>query len=101
MRNQLWLRMAVYLNYISYRYLSISSFVSLRKYAGQKLNNMVWLRMAGEFMSIYFDGYGYLANVSFLDCREQARFSVKRGYVCQDKLSISSAAMILLYILFY
>ena len=71
MRSQLWVRMAGYRNYvtyagrklnnklrmegyrkyISYRYVFISSFVSLTKYAGQNLNTLVWLRMAGEFIS--------------------------------------------------
>ena len=68
LRSQLWLRMTEYLKYISSRYVLISSFVSLKKYAGQKLNNLMWLRMAGEFMSIYFCGYSYLANVSSLAC---------------------------------
>ena len=44
--SQLWLRMAIYLNVF------ISYFVSLTKYAGLKLNNLIWLRIAGEFMSI-------------------------------------------------
>ena len=33
----------LYIIYISF----ISSFVSLTKYAGQKLNNLTWLRMVG------------------------------------------------------
>ena len=41
MSSQVWLRMAVYLNYISYRYVFISSFVSLKNYAGQKLDNLM------------------------------------------------------------
>ena len=45
------LRMAGYRKYISYRYIFISSFVSLTKYAGQNLKILVWLRMAGEFIS--------------------------------------------------
>ena len=46
--------MAKYRKYISYRYVFISSLVSLTKYAGRKLNSLMWLRMAGEFMSTYF-----------------------------------------------
>ena len=65
--SQIWLRMAGYLNYISSTYVFISSFVSLTKYAGQNLNNLMWLRMSGEFISAYFLGYGYLANFSYLD----------------------------------
>ena len=53
---QQWLRMAGYLNYISSRYVFISYFVSLKNYAGRKLNNLMWLRMVGEFMSIYTFG---------------------------------------------
>ena len=52
-------------------------------------------------MPIFFFGYGYLDNVSFLDCREQARVSVKRGYVWREKSFISSKVMNLDYILFY
>ena len=52
--NQLWLRIAGYLNYLSSTYVFISSFVSLKKYAGRKMNTMMWLRMAGKFMSTYF-----------------------------------------------
>ena len=81
MSSQLWLHMAGYLNYISSRYVSISYFVSLKNYAGQKLNNLMWLSMAGEFMSIYFLGYIYLANVSSIDCGYQARVSVKLEYL--------------------
>ena len=29
----------------------------------------MWVIMTGEFMSIHFYGYGYLSNVSFLDCQ--------------------------------
>ena len=50
--SQLWIHMAGYLKYISSRYVFISSFVSLTNYVGQKLNNMMWLRIAGEFMPI-------------------------------------------------
>ena len=32
-------------------------FVSLTKYAGRKLNTMMWLRMTGEFISIYLFKY--------------------------------------------
>ena len=67
MISQLWLRMAGYLNYISFRYVFITSFVSLTKYAGRKLNNLMWLRMAGEFISTYIHAYVYLANVSSID----------------------------------
>ena len=55
--------MAGYQKYISYRYVFISSFVSLTKYTGRKLNTLMWLRMAGEFMSTYIHAYGYLDNV--------------------------------------
>ena len=65
--NQLWLRIAGYLNYSSSTYVLISSFVSLTKYAGRKLKTVMWLRMAGKFMSTYFNAYGYLANVSSID----------------------------------
>ena len=44
---QLWIRMARYLNYISSRYIFISSLASLTKSVGRKLNNLMWLRMAG------------------------------------------------------
>ena len=67
--NQLWLRIPGYLNYLSSTYVFISSFVSLTKYAGRKLKIVMWLRMAGKFMSTYFFAYGYLANVSSIDCR--------------------------------
>ena len=67
LNNLMWLRMAGYRKYISYRYVFISFFVSLKKYAGRKLNTLMWLRMAGEFMYTYFFAYGYLANVSSLD----------------------------------
>ena len=53
-RNQLWLHIAVYLNYLSSIYVLISSFVSLMKYAGRKLKTLMWLSMAGTFMSTYF-----------------------------------------------
>ena len=66
--SQLWLCMVGYRNYLSSTYVFISSFVSLTKYAGRKLNTLMWLRMAGEFMSTYFFAYAYLANVSSLDC---------------------------------
>ena len=66
--NQLWLRMAGYLNDISPTYVFISSFVSVTKYAGRKLKTVMWLRIAGEFMSTYFFAYGYLANVSSIEC---------------------------------
>ena len=56
--NQLWLRIAGYMNYLSSTYIFISSFVSLTKYAGRKLKTMMWLRMAGKFMDTYFFAYG-------------------------------------------
>ena len=68
LNSQLWLRTAVYRNYLSSTYVFISSFISLKKYAGRKLNTVMWLRMAGEFISTYIHAYGYLANVSFIDC---------------------------------
>ena len=67
LNSQLWLRMAVYRNYLSSIYVLISSFVSLTKYAGRKLNTLMWLRMAGEFISTYIHAYVYLANVSSID----------------------------------
>ena len=67
--SQMWLRMAGYRNYLSSTYVFISSFVSLTKYAGRKMNTLMWLRMEGEFMSPYVSAYKYLANVSSLDCR--------------------------------
>ena len=51
------IRMAGYRIYLSYIYVFISSFVSLTKYVKRKLNILMWLRMAGEFMSIYLFGY--------------------------------------------
>ena len=69
MSSQLWLRMARYLRYISSRYEFISSSISQKNYAGQKLNNLMWLRMAVECMSKYFNECFYLDNVSFLHCR--------------------------------
>ena len=36
--SQIWLRIAVYLNYLSSTYVFISSFVSLTKYVGRKLS---------------------------------------------------------------
>ena len=64
MSSQLWLRMAGHLNYILSIYeFSSSSYVSLKKYTGHNLKNLMWLSMAGEFMSIYFYGYGYLSNL--------------------------------------
>ena len=38
MSNQLWLSIAGYLSYLSSTYKFISSFISQKKYAGQKLN---------------------------------------------------------------
>ena len=57
------LRMAGYRKYISYIYIFISSFISLTKYAGQKLNTLMWLRMTGEFMSIYLFGYALISQL--------------------------------------
>ena len=68
MSNELWVRLARYLNYLSSTNLFISSFVSMTKYAGQKLKTVMWLSMAVKFMSTYFFAYGYLANVSSIDC---------------------------------
>ena len=68
MSNQQWLRIAEYMNYSSSTYVFIFSFVSLTKYAGRKLKTVMWLRMAEKFMSTYFIAYGYLANVSSIDC---------------------------------
>ena len=65
--NQLWLRISGYLKYLSSTYVFISSFVSLTKCAGRKLKTVMWLRMAGKFMSTYFFAYGYLDNVSSID----------------------------------
>ena len=53
------------------------------------MSNLMWLRMAGEFMSIYFYGYEYLANILFLHCQEQATISVNHGYIWQEKTDIS------------
>ena len=52
-------------------------------------------------MSIYFDGYGYLDNVLFLDFREQANVSVKCGYVWREKSYISSTVIYLACMLFH
>ena len=41
LKNIMWLRMAGYRKYISYRYIFISSFISLTKYAGRKINNLM------------------------------------------------------------
>ena len=49
-------------------------------------------------MSIYLYWYYYLANVSFLDCQEQANVSVKCGYILKEKSSISYTVMHLAYI---
>ena len=68
MSNQQWLRIAEYINYLSSTYVFIFSFVSLTKYAGRKLKTVMWLRMAGKFMSTYFIAYVYLAYVSSIDC---------------------------------
>ena len=77
MSSQLWIHMLGYRNYITYigrklknkicmagyrkniyfSYKLISSFVSMTKYAGQKRNTLMWLCMAGEFMSIYLFRY--------------------------------------------
>ena len=46
--SKLWLCVAGYINYISSRYVFISSFVSLTKYTGLKLNSMMLIRMAVE-----------------------------------------------------
>ena len=54
MSNELWLCLAGYLNYLSSTYVFTSSFVSLTKYARQKLKTVMWLRMAGKVMSTYF-----------------------------------------------
>ena len=54
--SELWLRMAGYRNYLLYTYVFISSFVSVTKYAGRKMNTLIWLGMAGEFMSTYLFG---------------------------------------------
>ena len=37
----------------------------------------------------------------FLNCQEQASVSVKRGYICKEKSSISSIVMYLAYMLFH
>ena len=49
--NQLWLRIAGYIHCLSSTYILIPYFVSLMKYAGQNLKTVMWLRMAGKFMS--------------------------------------------------
>ena len=54
MISQLWLRMTRYINYISSRYVFISSFVFLTNYAGQEPKNLMWLRMEVEFMSFFW-----------------------------------------------
>ena len=89
----MWLCMAGYINYISFRYVIISSFVSLKKQAEKKLNNIMCLRMAGEFMSKYFLGYalssqlwlrmtGYLNDISPRYVFISSFFSLKK-YVGQ------------------
>ena len=47
MSSQLWLRMAWDINYILSRYVFILSFISLTKYIILKLNNLMWLNIAG------------------------------------------------------
>ena len=47
LNNLMWILMSGYRIYISYRYVFISSFVSLTKYTGRKLNTLIWLCMAG------------------------------------------------------
>ena len=64
---QLWLYMAGDQNYILSRYIFSLSFVSLKEYARIKPNNLIWLHMTREFMSVYFHGCNYFANVSFID----------------------------------
>ena len=54
--SQLCLSMAEYRKYISSRCIFISSFVSLTNYVGQKLNNLMWLCMAGYRNYIYILG---------------------------------------------
>ena len=61
LRNKL--RMEGYRKYISYRYVFISSFLSLKKYAGQKMNTLMWLRMAEEFMSTNLFGYTLISQL--------------------------------------
>ena len=52
--SQLWIRMAVDPNYISSRYIFRFSLVSLKMFEGRQPNNLLWLHMVGEFMSIFF-----------------------------------------------
>ena len=60
--NQLWLCMVGYLNYISSRYVFISSFVSLIKYAEKKLNNLMWLCMSG-YINYISSGYVFVSSL--------------------------------------
>ena len=73
MSNQLCLRIAGYINYLSSTYVFISSFVSLTKYAGQKLKTMMWLRMARKFMSTYFFAYN-MSNQQWLRIAEYIHY---------------------------
>ena len=69
MSSQLWVSMAGYINYISSRYVFISSFVSLVKYAGRQLNNLMWLRMAGY---LNYKSYRYAFISYFVSIRKYA-----------------------------
>lgn len=77
-------------------------FVLLIAYEGQKTKNLMWLRMSGEVTSIYI--YLYVCVYSAyicIECREEARLSVKRGYVRREKSYISPSVMYLAYILLH
>ena len=71
------------------------------KVRGTKTEKSDVATYGGRIHVYIFHGYGYLDNVSFLDWREQARVSVKRGYLLWMKSYISSTVMYLDYILFY
>ena len=77
MSSNQWLIMSGDLNYIFSKYIFSVSFVSQKKCWGGGLNNLMWIRMAGGLISVYFYGYDYLANVLFPDFQEQAGVSVK------------------------
>ena len=77
------LRMAGYREYISYRYVFIFSFVSLTNYTEHNINTLMWLRMAGEFMSIYLFGYALISQLWL-------RMAGYRNYLSSTYFFISS-----------
>ena len=54
-------------------YIFISSFVSLTKYVGQKMKTLMWLKMAGEFISTYIHAYGSFFVLRTLSVKRRKR----------------------------